>query len=502
MSATASAKQGGDEAAQDAGVGGALWIPAAKVYFILTGFVIHFGLPNLLDSDDVGDYGVVNRAISLVNMVMTTGAVQSVARFVAADPSRTGAVRRTALALTGGLGVVVAAAWALAAPLLASALRDSSLAPMFRVTAPIPLAYGLYAVFVGVLNGRRRFRAQGALDMTYATLRSGGIVGAAALGYGAMGSLTGFTVAALIIATLAALHGLRTLPGGPGRFPVRELLGFATPVVGFVLVSNLALSADLFWVKRLAPPGDAKLWTGAYFAILNLGLVPYMLVVSINFIVFPLISRATFSGDATAAARYVQNSLRLGLLLALSIEATFAASPEGVLSFVYKSKPEWLPLAHVMTPLAAGYVALTLFHISTAMLNAAGKPRVSLFAAIVLVALQSALVWLLLPRYGLQGAAIGTTVAFLLGTAVVAAWTRRELGAWLPVGSLLRATAAAAVAFALGKVIEMRGLLFVAEAAACFFTFWIALLLTGEVRAADREALLGLIRRRSGKAKG
>ncbi|MEY3012746.1 MAG: hypothetical protein RIT45_1481 [Pseudomonadota bacterium] len=484
------------EEAHEPGVGGALWIPLAKVWFVLTSFVVHFGLPNLLDSDDVGDYGVVNRAVSLVNMVMTTGAVQSVARFVAADPSRTAAVRRTALRFTGALGLVVAVVWALAAPLLAGWLRDSSLAPLFRITAPIPLAYGLYAVFVGVLNGRRRFRAQGLLDMTYATLRSGGIVGAAALGFHAIGSLTAFTIAALTIAVLAGLHGWRTTPQGPGHFPTRELLGFAAPVVAFVLVSNLALSADLFWVKRMAPEADAKLWTGAYFAILNLGLVPYMLVVSINFIVFPLISRATFSGDAEAAARYVRNSLRLGLLLALSVEVAFAASPEGVLSFVYKSKPEWLPLAGVMTPLAAGYVALTLFHISTAMLNAAGRPRVSLLLAVVLVGLQSAGVWALLPRYGLMGAAIGTTVAFLLGTGLTAALTQRALGAWLPVSSLMRALLAAAAAFALGHVLELRGLLFVVEAAACFFAFWIALLLTGEVSATDREALLGLVRRR------
>jgi O-antigen/teichoic acid export membrane protein len=258
----------------------------------------------------------------------------------------------------------------------------------------------------------------------------------------------------------------------------------------FVVVSNFALSADLFWVKRLAPEADAKLWTGAYFAILNLGLVPYMLVVSINFIVFPLISRATFEGDNATTARYVKDSLRLGLLLALAVEIAFAASPEGVLSFVYPSKPEWQPLAAVMTPLALGYVALTLFHISTAMLNAAGQPRASLVGAIVLVALQSLLVRLALPAYGL---------AFVAGTAAIAWWTRRALGAWLPPATLLRAAVAAAAAFALGRWLELTGLRFVLEAAACFVTFWTVLLLSGELKAADKALLLGALRRRRGR---
>jgi O-antigen/teichoic acid export membrane protein len=481
---------------EEAGVGGALWIPLAKIWFVLSGFIVHFGLPNLLSSEDVGDYGVVNRSVSLVNMVMTTGALQAVARFVAADPSRSPAVRRTALRLVGGFGVVVALAWALAAPLLAELLNDASLTTLFRVTAPIPLAYGVYAVFVGVLNGRRRFRAQGILDMSYATMRSGAIVGAAALGYGALGSLTGFTVAAVIIALIAAVHGLRTTPRGEGAFPVPEIVAFALPVVFFVVVSNFALSADLFWVKRLAPADVSKLWTGAYFAILNLGLVPYMLVVSINFIVFPLISRAVFVGDHAVAAGYVRNSLRLGLLLALSVEAAFAASPEGVLSFVYPSKPEWQPLAGVMTPLALGYVALTLFHISTAMLNAAGRPRVSLLGALLLVGLQSAAVYYAFPRFGLMGAALGTTAAFLLGTAAIGWQTQRLLGAWLPWKTLLRGAVAAAVAFAIGHAIELRGLAFVLEAGACFAAFWLTLIALGELSTDDRATLRKILQRR------
>ncbi len=49
----------------------------------------------------------------------------------------------------------------------------------------MPLCYALYAALVGSLNGRRMFMHQAGLDMTFSTVRTIGIVGAAALGYGA-----------------------------------------------------------------------------------------------------------------------------------------------------------------------------------------------------------------------------------------------------------------------------------------------------------------------------
>ncbi len=61
---------------------GALFIPLAKLWFIAVSFALNFGLPNLLRSEEVGDYGIVNRLISLINMVFITGTIQTVAKFV------------------------------------------------------------------------------------------------------------------------------------------------------------------------------------------------------------------------------------------------------------------------------------------------------------------------------------------------------------------------------------------------------------------------------------
>ena len=474
----------------------ALFIPLAKVWFIICSFAMQVLLPNLLEADEYGDFGVVNRGISVINMIMVTGSIQAVSKFVSEDTSSARAVRRAALRVQVLFGGGLALAYFLMAPVIAAGFRDPSLTGFIRISAAVPACYAFYAVFIGTLNGLRRFRAQGLFDMAYATMRCGGILGAAYLGFGVGGVFVAFASAAAVILVIAAIHG-RTVDGVVDEpFQARRLIAFATPVVAFVGVNQLLLSADLFIAKRLLPVEVSAELAGAYVGMLNLAMLPYMLVVSVNFIVFPLISRSTFIEDAEATRTYIRQSLRITLLLTLLAESVPFGSPQQALGFLYWTKPEFGAYPGAMMLLAVGYTAFTLFSVTTTMINGSGRPSVSLIGGACVLAGQVALALFLIPKMGLDGAALATAISFTLGVVAFGFYLFRSHGTFLPAATVVRGVVAACASYGVGQALNMGGFAFLGEAIVCAVAFVAALIATGELGRADLDRVLGIIKRR------
>ena len=466
---------------------GALYIPLAKIWFVFAAFALNFVLPNLLGPDEVGDFGVVIRLASLLNMVMLTVPLLAVSKFISEDESRLGAVQRTGLLLQLAFGGTLALAYFLAAPSIAGWFNDPSLAPLIRATSPIPLCYGLYAVFIGSLNGTRAFRTQALFDMGYATLRVTLIVGAVVLGFGVWGSFVGFSVAAILILILSALVIGRWRTST--AFPIAPLVAFALPLIGVVILQNALLSADLFWVKGLADLERSKFLSGAYFAFLNLAAVPYMLIVSVNFILFPLVSRTTLVEDQELSRRYIGTSLRVTLLLALAGESVIAAAPQAIVRTVYPSKPEYLSEASVLIPLAAAYAVLCLVSVAITVVNASGRPFRSMAGVALAVVVQSAAVAILWPRLGLPGAGVASLVGFSSGLVFFVVYLHRTYGAGFPPLSVVRGGLAAVAAVGAVRLSAPPEAHSIFHAALGGLVYVIVLVITRELRAEDLRQL-------------
>ena len=487
---------------EGAGVGrGALQVALAKGWFVAMSFATNFVLPNLLTAEAVGDWGVVNRVVSLLNMVLVTGTIQTVSKFVAEEPEGAARTRALGLRLMLWLGGGLSLLYLISAGLLADVFRDEGLAAPFMISALIPACYALYAVHVGTLNGLCLFAAQARFDMAFSTLKAGAVLAAAILGAGVFGVLGAFAMSAAAIMLVALVDGRRrgwgstvrsgTATDGPSR---RLLVTFGLPVMAFVMVSQALLSVDLFFIKR-ADAASAAEFTGAYYGMLNLALVPTMLLVAVNLVAFPMLARAMKDGDTDRLGAIVHHGLRACLLLALAFEVVLAASPEQSLGLVYPSKPEWIAHAAALAPLALAYALLCVFNFMTAVLNATGAPRTSLVATAVVLALQAALCLALVFELGPLGAAIASCAAFTAGALGLSLLLRLRRGAGLPVLTLLRAALAGAVAFAVGRTLELAGPAFVAECLLVVAAFAAVLVLTGELGRRELRFFMGALRR-------
>src|SRR5262249_1792038 len=132
-------------------------------------------------------------------------------------------VKRGALLVMAVVGLLMAATFALLAPVIARFERDAQLVAPLRLVAGIIACYAVYSVLVGTANGLRRFGLQASLDGTYTTLRATLILGGAIVGHSVLWATGGFLAAAIAILPVALVAvGIRA--GGLGAFQVGRFL--------------------------------------------------------------------------------------------------------------------------------------------------------------------------------------------------------------------------------------------------------------------------------------
>ena len=176
----------------------------AKLFFLFSGYALYAALGRILTVEEFGLYGVIFGVVSLVNMVVVNGTLQTVSHFVAAAPDGSGAlIRFKGLRYQAYFAIALSLLAFPAAPFASHLLNDSNLTPHLRYAVLISGVYALYAVNVGFLNGSRRFVRQASLDVGFAVMKVSFIVLAAFLGFGLQGIIGGFIVAAVLILLLS-----------------------------------------------------------------------------------------------------------------------------------------------------------------------------------------------------------------------------------------------------------------------------------------------------------
>lgn len=479
---------------------GAALITFAKLWFMATGFLQPLALTRLLGPEGYGLYGVVLSSISIVNNVVVSGSIQAMSRAVIQGGDR--ALRR-ALVLHAALGATLGLALFASADLLgATLLRDPAVPRLLRVAAVVVADYSVYAALVGAFNGRRRYGAQAALDITFSTLRTGLIVGLAARGLGAFGAVAGFAVASaaiLVLALALTLPDLRGEPRDPGLEPLPAERGdfaraygrYFAPVLAYQLALNLVLQGDTLLFKALAARAGhdvaaVNALLGVYKAAQNFAFLPYQLLLSVTFVLFPVVSRATLEGDRATTERFVVGALRFSAIALGAMLAVLAGLSRGVLGLAYQSTYETGAIA--LRNLALGQGAFALLVISATIVLAAGRTRAATaLMGVTLVGVAAGdVAGMTLASDPLVGVSLGTALGQGLGLAAAAWFMRAEFGGFVSGKTFLRVAGAALAAALSARALPLHGKVGTLLAAAAAGVFYVvALGLSGEVAATD-----------------
>jgi stage V sporulation protein B len=492
---------------------GILSITGAKLYFLVAGYAAQLLLPRLLASPEAfGFFSTAMSFVSIVNGVLINATIQAVSKRVSEDPARAAPTLRQALELQLLLGGLVAASVLVLAPVLAGrVLLDPLLTPLFRLSAIVIMSYALYAAMIGALNGRQQFRAQARFDMSYTTLRTAGMLGAASVGLGAVGVFAGFALATSLVMLAATL--IVGIGSRGQRRPWRSWLSFMAPLWLYQLCLNLILQVDVTLLKRTVAEilqhggtaanvaaETASRYVGFYRAAQTFAFVPYQLIISVAFVIFPMVSQALSLGDEDAARRYIRAALRFSLLVLLGIAAPFAGAASAVMRLVYPSA--YTAGAPALAVLVLAMVAFSLFVISATVMTGAGRPGLAAGVAALAVGVVFAgniglVRYVGVGEHTLFAAASGTALGSVVAMLAMGLAVHRRFGAFLSAATTGRTLLAGAIAFAVAAALpSQQRWQALGALGAGVSSYALALYGMREVTRADLAVVLGMLRRR------
>jgi stage V sporulation protein B len=523
-----------DKAATGAGRG-VLYIAFAKFYFMFAGLFVQFRLPAILSRAAFGSYSLVAGIASFVNNVVVTGTIQTVSKFSAQEPGKARAVQAAGLRMHVRLGLPIAIGFIAAAPLVAWLMRDPSKTQPLMLAGLIVGGYSFYAVFIGTANGLRQFHKQAGLDITFATLRVAGLVGAAMAGFGVVGMIGGWVAAVGMILCAAAIW--IGLPRQAEPMPVKPLVRYFITLAVYLTLFNALMFVDSFMIKtftsiyfddhksELAGSLAQLPWSvrvtgyhhdasvladvqNAYYAaVQNIARVSYQAIIAATFVVFPMVARSTFADDKDTTARYIRVTSRYSLIFAMAIATVMLANPAGVLGLVYAD--DYVELgARALVPLALGNVAFSVFAINGTILNSAGHARPAIVTAAIAVVVSAAGNAIAIPMAAEHGLVL-EAAATVSGTAMVIAailsgWQiYRRFGAFVPAVSVARIALATIVATVVGRFLPASSkLMTLAGAVATGIVFLVVLVATRELGKRDLQAIKDIRKKRAAAGEG
>lgn len=318
--------------------------------------------------------------------------------------------------------VLFVAAASIAVFLIALASHALWAAP--AAIASLPSA-AMWNVVTGYVIGIRRVRYATTITLAITLLT----FAVTATGFYAIGRtvpvavgawIAGQTVISVVVWIAMLVHARTLQPGDPIDFGSYVRLALKAGATN--LVSLLNYRADLYLVAIMLPPIDLGLYSVATSAPQSL-LVPTQVAALVT-------SPHIGTMEKPAAARLAARCVRNNLLMAVALCALLFAFAPWVVNLFYGAA--FVPLVPSLRILLIGVVVLSLGSpISSYYTLKLAKPEIPLILAAISAAICIAGTVVLIPGFGIAGAATASTIAYFVGQGLGLWYFARDTGiAW------------------------------------------------------------------------
>lgn len=486
-----------------------LWLIVSELIFNLSGYVIHSSMGRILGPADYGRYGLVVTLTTMVIILIGNGIPTAMAKYISeifeTNPRLILVIKRKALLLQTTLIGAITAIFFLSAPLIAKALGDETLTPLFRISTLIIPSFAAASFYFSFYTALHKFNVQSILKTLRSILKVITIVGLAYL-FGVPGSIVGFALAAIIVFligfTLDQLIYTKSIKKAAkaqnlsleSDFEAKKLLNYAWQVIIFFLAYELLISIDLYMVKAILH--DDYL-TGIYNASLTVGRIPYYIFYALTIMLLPVVSKSTAEKNHAVTNAVIGHSMRLMTIFLIPSVILMAQFAEPIIEIFYSSK--YAEAAMPMSILAYGVGFLTIFYVMSFVLNGAGKTKIPMWISIFGFVVNAILNYILIKTNGLNGSAIATTITSLLIMILILFFINRDFGTIISIKSFFKMTLAGTLMLILSRFTPAENPVFLLSSVFLFAFYLLILIVLKEITPQDWNYLINIISKKKKK---
>lgn len=471
---------------------GFLYILLAKIFWSVSAFALHVGLGRIMGPEDYGVFGVMMTVISMNYLILGNGVRQAVSKYAAEDPKRAGTIQRQGMRIQLAFSFLLGGALALLAAPISSALQDDSLVGLFRLSALAVPPTGMLFVYSGALEGMRSFGRSAVVGLISAVSRFLFVFALVLLGFHVAGAMVG-VILSVSLACMTGYLFCRDLPMD-GGFDGGRLIRFALPVLLFSVALAALMHIDILFAKAIVTDDDA---IGHYTAAQAVSRMLYFFFSTFGILLLPTVTDRIARRDSVGVRIYIKDALRY-TLISLAPAVALISGTSGELMTLLYGLP-YIDAARPLAILALGIACLSATLVLSTLLQAADSPRLPFLILTGLVILDVALLLILIPRYGLSGAASATAIAGMAGLGISGFAVYKRFRVLMARMSALRIALASTGVFVLSATVHVRPGFLPFYCLILLAGYVLALLAAREIRRQDVQFLtdlVGMIRKR------
>ncbi|MFA5412034.1 MAG: flippase [Candidatus Micrarchaeia archaeon] len=436
----------GIEEEQKTVVKGTFWGLAGSIALKLVSFIYVIIVARLFAQDDVGTFYLALSILGMIAVFSDLGFGSAFMRYVPfymgkGQKDKVYSLLRAGYLFAGLLTIVATAVLFLLAGQIGDFFRNPSLELPLQILSLYFLTNTFFSLNACFLSGRKLAKENNILNTGQNVLKLiftlvlffalGATMEALAIGFAA--SFVAVTLASFIYVG----SDVKKLGIGGLRITSGEQLAMVKEVLPFGLVLSLVLS---FWVfisytdkvmlAYLMPGPEAAAAVAVYAIATALAGVIAIFPGAVGSIFFPTISELRGKGKQEEMLKLSVSASRWIIFLTAPLTIVLVAYPEELLQMFYGAG--YAAGAGALMIFSIGMFVRALSQVQSSMIAASRLVRIELYAAGGAALANVALNWMLIPIYGINGAAAASMISFVIVTLLLIYYCWKKFGFGFP----------------------------------------------------------------------
>lgn len=365
----------------------------------------------------VSDFGGITTGTALLNIGSILGGLglaSGLTRYLPRiDNEEKRSLATTAVVVTAVVSFTFGASITYNAPTIArEVFGDTSVTSSIRIFgAAIPFA-ALLNVAIGGIRGQKQSLYRVYIkNLLHPVVRFAFIILAISYGFSQAGLASAYAIPYVVSAALALVLLHRSLPSSTVSFDwelVKEVSSYSLPFTISGVAGFVYRSIDIFLILHFLGSFAVGIYGVAYAATSFMG----MFSTAFNFLGAPVASELEHSGNIDEVMRVFRSVTRWLVIGSVCVLVPLGIFSTDFISIIYQSK--YASGGSALTILAVGFAVNNVLSVHGPILQALGRSKILSYNSVAAAVVNLVLNVILIPMYGIVGAAIATSLSFLL----------------------------------------------------------------------------------------
>ncbi|WP_254279308.1 flippase [Haloarcula marina] len=377
-------------------------------------FIAQILIANALLPEEFGILGLAFTVVSIIGTIALMGIPKAVPRQMSAEDQDPQKVLTAGFFISIVLGTVASAAVFLFPTTVAGIFATPDIANLLRPFALYLLCFPLAQISISGLRGYKESKtATLAREIIGPIVPVFIFVAIDAAGYPLIGAVIYYIAIQFLVGIVATVFIIRHFKtpfrqSGVRFSDIKDLISFGWPLAISANLILLMTNLDVLMIGYFLGPEPV----GHYKIAQPLGQLVLLPLTAFAFLYLPIVTQYYDAGQMDFLGEVFSATTKWISLCTFPVVLVLALFPESIILSFYRA--EYLPGAAALAVYSVGMFSRVFVGPNGAMVEAIGRTRIDLISAILGVFANIILNVVLIPPYGIVGAAVATGIGFFV----------------------------------------------------------------------------------------